>query len=270
MSEPRIQRLSRRLLLAMLASIWAAMAGPAIAQSSEYRIGPGDVLKVSVYRQADLETIVAVAGDGTIPIGTLGKVPVADLTPGEVGQRIAERLKSAGILIDPTVTVLVTEYHSQTVAVLGAVARPGEYPIDRRGITISEMLARAGANFASGGILIAVKPRAGGESENLHAADLFAGGRDRPVRNGDTIFVQTPALVFVRGEVQHPGAFPIEPGMTVDQAIAVAGGLTQRGSASGVRVTHVDVAGKAGTPQRIKLRDTVAPNDTLVVGARLF
>ncbi|WP_174273137.1 polysaccharide biosynthesis/export family protein [Sphingomonas bacterium] len=259
-------------LIAMLLGLCLAAAASAQAAGGDYLVGPGDVLKVSVYRQADLDTVAMVAPDGTVQIGSVGGVKVDGLTASDVGRKIADRLKSAGILLNPTVNVLVTEYHSRTISVLGAVARPGELPIDRPNLSITEALARAGANFERGGALITIVPPTGSKqaSETMHVADLVSGGRNRPLRPGESIFVQAAAMVFVRGEVQRPGSYPIDPGMTVDQAIAVAGGLTPRGSAGHVRVTHQEAAGAPAAAVRARLRDPVQPNDTLVVGSRLF
>src|SRR3546814_15359828 len=68
-------------------------------------------------------------------------------TPSQTGERIAHALKTLGVFLQPSVNVLVTEYRSKTVAVLGAVSKPGEIALDRQGLTIADVLARAGATF---------------------------------------------------------------------------------------------------------------------------
>lgn len=269
--RPRLLGLIHLARIAGIAAlVAAAMVGQARAQDSEYIVGPGDVLKISVYRAPDLDSLARIAADGTIPVGALGNVEVADLSPSAVAQRIAARLKSAGIYVDPVVNVTVAEYHSRTVSVFGAVARPGEYPIDRRDLSITEVLARAGANSPTGATLVSIVPAGGGPVETISIGELIAANKDRPIRRGESLFVQTAAMVYVRGEVQRPGAFPIEPGLTIDQAIALAGGLTPRGSSSGVRVTHRDAQNQPMAPVRGALADKVQPNDTIVVRARLF
>lgn len=263
------------LIPAMIASpVLAAAYGPlppAFANDSEYRVGPGDVLKLSVYRAPDLESTVRVAEDGTIAIGTIGRARVADHTVAEIGTMIADKLKSGGIFTNPTVNVLVAEYHSKTVSVLGAVGKPGEYPIDRIGLSITDVLARAGANLDNGSTSISISTpgTAGKTSQTLALADLVGGARDRAVRPGESLFVQTAPVFYISGEVQKPGYFPLQPNLTVGQAIAIAGGPTPRGTASRVKVTRQN-GGKPGVPAKIGQNDPVQPNDLLVVGARIF
>ncbi len=244
------------------------IAAPAHAQG--YRIGPNDVLKVTVYRSIDFDTTTAVSADGTIQFPRLGTVKVAGQTSAQVAATLAAGLKQAGVLLDPTVTVLVMEYRSRVVSVLGAVERPGEFPIDRDTLTIAQALARAGANFGTVGGTVSIlgddpaKPR-----ETIPIAALVSGQRDRPVRAGEVLFVQAAATFYVSGEVQKPGAYPIEPGMTVGQAIALAGGFTPRGTAGKIKVSRKQ-GDVTGAPQRVKFEDAVVPGDLVVVGARIF
>src|SRR3546814_3008593 len=86
----------------------------------------------------------------------LGEVTVGGLTPSQTGERIAHALKTMGVFLRPSVNVLVTEYRSKTVAVLGAVSKPGEIALDRQGLTLADVLARAGANFGSGAMIVTV------------------------------------------------------------------------------------------------------------------
>lgn len=241
---------------------------PAHAQG--YRIGPNDVLKITVYRSADFDTVTSVSSEGTIQFPRLGTIKVAGQTSAEVAATLAAALKRAGVLLDPTVTVLVTEYRSRVVSVLGAVERPGEFPIDRDTLTIAQALARAGANFGTVGGTVSVlgddqsKPR-----EIIPIAALVSGERDRPVRAGEVLFVQAAATFYVSGEVQKPGAYPLEPGMTIGQAIALAGGFTPRGTAGRIKVSRKQ-GDATGAPQRMKFADAVVPGDLIVVGARIF
>lgn len=245
--------------------------GGAVTNDSDYLVGPKDVLKITVYRSPDLDTTVPVAADGTIQMGGIGRLQVADMSVAAISKSIEQKLRSSGIFLDPTVTVLVAEYHARTASVLGAVAKPGEYPLDRRNLTITEILARAGANFESGGTLISVVPADDPTArEKFYVADLVAGRHDRFVRPGESIFVQAPATFYISGAVQKPGAYPIEPGLTVGQAVAIAGGLTSVGSKSRIRVTHRTSDQQTGKGEKVKLSDIVQPNDLLVVGERLF
>src|SRR5208337_2437751 len=91
------------------------------------QLGPGDSVSIQVYGQPDMTTTVYVSDDGTIPVPLAGAVPVAGLSPSEASQRIEKALKDGGFLVDPHVTLTVTQSLSQRVSVLGQVGKPGLY-----------------------------------------------------------------------------------------------------------------------------------------------
>ena len=260
----------QRLLLLILALL-CGLARPAAAEpSTDYRVGPGDLLKVTVYRAPDLESTLRVADDGTVIMPPLGRLHVADLTASQVADAITRQLKARGVFLDPSVNVLVTEIHSKTASVLGAVTRPGEVVLDRPNITVSEVLARAGAAFTSSAGVVAIVDAKTNAREQISFDALAAGAGDRPVHPGEVLFVQAAPTFYIRGEVTHAGEYPITAGLTVDRAIALGGGLTDRGSAAKVRLERHDAQGKVVELRRVKPDTTIAPGDLLIVGARLF
>lgn len=236
----------------------------------DYSIGPGDILKISVYRAPDLDTVVQVSKDGYIVMGAIGRVAVVNMSPAAVGARIAAQLTTSKIFLDPIVNVIVQEYHSKSVSILGAVTRPGEYPIDREGLRISDMLARAGADFGSGAgsVRILNDSLDLSISEEIITADIVSGVEDRKVRPNDTLFVKPAATFYISGEVLKAGAYPVEQGLTVERAIAVAGGLSPRGSKSKIKITR-KVNGKDQV-LKVKATTEIGASDLVVVGARIF
>jgi polysaccharide export outer membrane protein len=249
-----------------------ASSPPGKQPASDYKIGPSDLIAISVYRAPDLQMNVRVSERGTILMPQLGEVEVAGLTPSQTADRIAAALRASGILLQPSVNVLVTEYRSKTVAVLGAVARPGEIPLDRPGLTIADVLARAGANFTSDAMLVSVRGTEDGKPvrEEFRIADLISGGRDRPVRAGEQIFMQDAPTFFISGQVKQAGAYPVSPGLTVGQAVALGGGLTPRGTMSRVSVTRKDSSGLPVKVNSVKAETPVVPGDLISVGTRWF
>ena len=248
-----------------------AMPGPIPAVSrtdaAAYLVGAGDVLAVTVYRAPDYNSVVEVAEDGTIVLNAVGRVQASGMTPAQVGNEIMRRLQSGGIFRDPLVNVMVQTYRSRTVSVLGAVGKPGEYPLDRGGLTITEILARAGATLGVGGGTVRVVRR-DGTQQDLPAEQLLAGAANQRLQPHDTLIVTESATFYISGEVQRPGNFPLEPGLTMERAIALAGGITQRGARSRLKVTRHE--GAADAIIRAKLQDPVKPRDLILVGARLF
>lgn len=224
------------------------------ADSSEYQVGGRDVLKITVYEEEDLTKTVRVSGEGKITFPLLGEVKAAGLTVGQIERKL-EKLLRDGYLKNPQVLVLVEEYRSQEVYVLGAINKPGAYQLTGQA-TLLEMISRAegvvmqkGAGRA-GRTLILLRPIGGGanghqkvETKTLDLHSLLVRGDlslNFKVRDKDTIYIPKTDSVFVFGEVKQPGEIQIlGKGITAAEAIAMAGGLTRIASPRGVKVVRV-------------------------------
>ncbi|MET0241308.1 MAG: polysaccharide biosynthesis/export family protein [Sphingobium sp.] len=235
--------------------------------TATYAVGGGDVLTVTVYNQPNYSGVMEVAGDGTIPVNVIGKVQVAGLTPPQVGAEIARRLRADGIFRDPVVNVMVQNYRSNTVFVLGSVAKPGEYPLERGSLTVTQILSRAGATLGVGGGTVRILHR-NGVQEEMPGTELLNGAAGRILQPQDTVIVTETATFYIAGEVQRAGSYPLEPGLTMERAIALAGGVTQRGARSQLKVTRSD--GKEDQVIKPKLREPVQARDMIMVGSRIF
>jgi polysaccharide export outer membrane protein len=246
----------------------SAVAAQPLTDQAFYEVGPGDVLKVTVYGTTAYDTQVQVSADGTIPVNELGEVAVGGLSPAQIASKLASEFRRNGILIDPVVNVFIDEYRSQKVSVLGNVARPGEYILDRTGLKLTDLLARSGAILGQGGGIVRVTNPAGPQSD-LPALRVMSGELDRAARPNDTIIVTEAPTFYILGEVQRPGSYPIEPGLTMERAVALAGGLTVRGARNKLRVTR-----KATDGQELSVKaargDEVLPNDLIRIGSRIF
>jgi polysaccharide export outer membrane protein len=149
-------------LVLLLATTQAAQA-PASEQPPvlDYQIGPDDILRVTVYGHDDLTQVVLVQADGTFMFPLIGRVKASDLTPPELSKKIATLL-AQGYIRNPQVTVVVQEYRSKTVFVVGQVAKPGTYPLSGRNTTLVEIMARAGPVTAlAGAEVLVVRPQPG-------------------------------------------------------------------------------------------------------------
>jgi polysaccharide biosynthesis/export protein len=114
------------------------------AQRDDYLIGAGDVIRIQVFQNRDLEVEARVTEGGVISFPLVGVIRVAGQSPSAIEQLIAKRLKDGNFLQNPQVTVNVREFRSQQVAVLGNVTRPGRYPLETTGMRLSEVLSLAG------------------------------------------------------------------------------------------------------------------------------
>jgi polysaccharide biosynthesis/export protein len=237
-----------------------------------YRIGPDDLLDiripdlldpaaasapspptdhdpglVAVVRQAPVfqqGARVSAAGDITLPL--IGTVRAGGMTPAELEAELARRLVSGGVLRRPQVSVLVAEYRSRVVAVIGSVERPGLYPLTRPAATLADLIWAAGGPTKDAGRVVAFVPMDSGGSAAGAAPDLtrlergerinidleallHGKGADSVVLNpqaraGDLISVSPAGNVNVEGWVQKPGSYPVTRSLTLSGAVAAAGG----------------------------------------------
>lgn len=132
---------------------------------SSYKIGPADLLEVSVYQEKDLERKVRVSPDGVITMPLAGSVKVAGLGVVEAEQALTERLKR--YLIAPQVSIFIAEYGNKQVYVLGEVAKPGSYPLPTEaGLTVIEAITLAGgfSQYAAPDKTRIIRKRPGGSA----------------------------------------------------------------------------------------------------------
>ena len=238
---------------------------PSGVTDAGYVIGVGDVIEVSLVGVADYRARVKVQADGTVMLPYAESVRAADQTALQLGREIAGRLARGGYYVRPQIIVDIVSYASRYVTVLGAVASPGLVPVDRA-YRVSEILARVGGTRAGGADHVTLR-RASGEEMNLDIAALVTGGdaRDPEVRPGDKIYVPEAEPFFIYGQVNAPGAYPVRDGMTVRQALARGGGLTQLGTDKRVKII------RGGRPLKgAGLETVVAAEDVVVVGERYF
>ncbi len=244
------------------------------AKAPLLQLGPGDTIAVQVYGQPDMSSTVYVADDGSIAVPLAGNVQVAGLSPAQAGTRIENALKNGKILVDPHVTLTVTQTRSQRVSVLGQVGTPGRYAIESN-TSIFDLLAQAGGISATGSDTIYIIRQDKDGKENRYPVDLkgLANGAGAiptiGLKGGDSVFVPKAEQFSIYGEVQTPGRFRVEPGMTVIEAIAKAGGITLRGSARRVDIKRKLPDGNYSTV-KAKFGDLVQPDDVIHVKESIF
>jgi polysaccharide export outer membrane protein len=266
----------RTFLLCVSVLLLSALARVATAQvqQEDYRIGAGDLLRITVYNQPDLLTEVEVSEGGTIGMPLAGDVPVADRTRGEAAKEISRKLEKGGFLKNANVTVRVLEYKSQQVAVLGEVAKPGRYPITRP-TSVAELVGLAGGITAKGSTVVnVVQKSTDGTVKKMEVNindQLSAGtsGKAILLRAGDTVYVPGSPVFYIYGEVRQPGAYPLAAEMTVVQAISVGGGLTVRGTERGLKVERRRDDGRVETVT-VNGADRIKPNDVVRVAESWF
>ncbi len=236
-------------------------------------LGMGDLVRVSVFRNPELTTEARVSERGTILFPMIGEVPVAGLTPFQAGTRIADKLKAGKFVVNPEVTVSLAQVNSRQVSVLGSVLKPGRYALDSTNVRLSDFLAVAGGVAPGGSDEVTILTSRNGQQEKIEV-DLGAMMRNGDLSKnvalepGDTIFVQKAPMVYIYGEVQRGGAYPLTRNMTVMQALALGGGVTVRGTERGIQISRR--TGNGVNRIDARLTDRVQPDDVIHVKESLF
>jgi polysaccharide biosynthesis/export protein len=257
-----------------------ALGGASAQSAGDYVIGTQDVLAVTVFDQADLSGRYTVEADGSFTFPLVGRVHAGGRTLRQFEAEL-KRLLADGLFLNPQVAVAVEQYRSQRIFVVGEVRQPGSYALTGD-MTVVETLARAGSMTpAAAGEIVVVRARntarptlpdeaAATAVIRVNVKDLESGNMSRNValKDGDTLFVPRAETVYVFGEVKNSGSFTMQRDMTVLQALALAGGVTDAGAVNRIKIVRFVNGEKKDF--KIKLTDHVQPGDTVVVPARYF
>ena len=218
----------RNLLATLLLGFLPLTFGWAAEDSvSNYVLGPGDLIKITVLHEADLSLDVRLSDQGVISYPVIGQINAAGKTPHQLETMIRDAL-SGRYLMDPQVSVNLMAYRNFYVA--GAVKSPGGYPYSP-GITVQQAITLAGglSEKSSDELLITREGADQGQSVPVRMTDK--------IRPGDHLEVKEAGDIIVEGQVASPGVYPYSRGMTVHRAIALAGGRTERASNT-INVIH--------------------------------
>jgi len=284
--------------------ILASVAGTQTADSAALR--PADVIDVVVLGQPTLSGDFALDKDGAISYPLIGRVEAAGLSPADLAKKL-QSLLGAGFIKRPEVSVRVKEYRSRPVLVLGEVARPGIYSLKADRSVLTTLSEAGGLTANAGHEFLVARPPEGSESVAIDqfssmplvpglsdavrlpdadelppgaikGSDIFRasfrelmkGNAEQNVilEGGDIVFVPRAAQVFVTGQAARPAAFKYVDGMTVQDALQLAGGISDRGSIKRLKIVRFE----AGKRKEVKaeLLDLLKPGDTLNVGERFF
>jgi polysaccharide export outer membrane protein len=267
MHREKMKKYLMWLVVLLLSVSFESIAAP------ELLIGAGDMLKISVYNNPDLNIETRVSEGGQITFPLINSVTVEHLSVADAEKKIAGLLEAGGFLRKPQINIVVTLLQSQQVSVLGQVTKPGRYPLDGRR-SVTDMLALAGGASVDGGdIVILIRNGDGGEKKEV--IDLVAMMRSGDMTKnvdlaaGDILYVDRAPRFYIYGEVQRPGVYRLERNMTVAQALSAGGGLSARGTERGLRIKRDDGAGNSKEISA-KHDDVLQADDVVYVQESLF
>ena len=219
------------------------------------RLGPGDLLEMSVYGVPELATKTRVSDNGDVYLPLIDTVHVSGMTPEEAQHAIENRLSEGGFLKGPHVTLFIDEFASQSVSVLGEVNKPGIYPMigQRR---LFDLVSAAGGFTDKAGRMVTVTHREEPDKPVSVKLSRNLGGQSDGnvvVQAGDTIMVNKADIVYVVGDVGRPSGLLLDNGsVTVLQAIALAGGPNRSAKLNAARIIRKTPDGMTETPIPLK------------------
>jgi polysaccharide export outer membrane protein len=228
-----MKRLS--LILVVALGLAGALSAQDLVNGSDARIGPRDVVDVKVVQDEKLNVTATVSDEGAIIMPTVGKIVISGMTQRQAEQRIQQVLE-ARVLNKADVSVQITQFGSKPISVVGAVTKPGN--VGGSNLTLIQAITEAGGLAPGyGKKLYVIRTGGNGLSEQIAVDidDLMVSGNpdlNLPLAPNDVINVpvEVPLVVYVMGEVTHPGKIELRrtQNPSLLQAIAAAGGPTDR------------------------------------------
>lgn len=252
-SARQVKELNERLLMSNLAS--------SKTFNGEYRIGPEDLIEITVFEVEKLNKTVRVSTKGDISLPLLGVLKVTGLTATELEKKVTDLLAER-YLKEPYVTVFIKEYRNQRIAVIGMVEKPGVFEVTGQKTVLGMLAMAGGLKEEAGRLLFLIRPpdlnedvlKEMGESSKqppltlvIDLEELLIKGDlslNVPTRAGDVINIPASGKVFVGGAVVRPGGFPLKgKKLTVTQAIALGEGLKPEADGSEIKIFRFSGAG---------------------------
>jgi polysaccharide export outer membrane protein len=249
-------QLKLHIILAALLTFLFVCPSTVWSQNIPYRIGPRDVITLTIYAggQTEQEVDLTVSAQGKVNVPFIGSTMAEGLTPTELEDQITKPL-ARDYFVDPKVNIRIKEYHSLHYYISGAVKTPGLYETTSE-VSLLELIAKAGG-VQPGRANVAYVMRSGLEGVDgnsdpmkvdlqklLDKGDMSVNLSLKP---GDVVYIplQTSfdlaeSKIYVEGEVKSPGIYDYQPGITVMNACIMAGGFGEFAAPNRTRVIRQD------------------------------
>lgn len=269
----------------LLAALWLFLAMTSLTAMSlavaaetrtnvDYKLGQGDAIRIVVFQNPDLTLDTRVSESGSITYPLIGTVDIGGLSIEAAEKRIAGGLKDGGFVQKPQVNIILMQVRGNQVSVLGQVYRPGRFPLETANNRVSDVLAMAGGISPQGADTIVITGIRDGKPfrREIDFPAIFIDNKsdeDIPVQGGDVLYIHRAPVFYIYGEAQRSGSYRIERGMTVQQALAQAGGPTLRGTESRIRVNRRMPGGEIAKLS-LDAHEPVQADDVIYVRESLF
>ncbi|MCX8518071.1 MAG: polysaccharide export protein EpsE [Rhodoferax sp.] len=264
-------------LIHTLLAVTLLLLGASASQAQDkpdYVLGAGDSIRIQVFQNPDLSMENRLSENGFITYPLIGTVQLGGLTLQGAEDKLSAALQSGGFLQKPQITITLVQVRNNQVSVLGQVVRPGRFALESAGLRVSDLLALAGGVLPTGDDVVILTGTRSGKPlhQSIDLPAIFLTGdrsTDLEVQGGDSVYVHRAAVFYIYGEAQKSGAYRIERGMTVMQAIAQGGGLTSRGSENRLRLNRRGSDGQMHQTD-VNLFAPILPNDVIYIKESIF
>jgi polysaccharide export outer membrane protein len=228
-----------------------------LSQPEEMLIGPGDLLEISVFGAPESVKTVRVSSDGTVTYPFVGSVHLANMTVRQAESAMAKKLQDGGYYNNPNVSILVKEYATQGISVLGEVQKPGIYPLMGPRQLFDAISAAGGLTPKAGRTVTIIRRGHPSQPEIVPLTSDNDPAHNPAIYPGDTVSVSKAGIVYVVGNVNMPGGYVMEnPDLSILQAVALAQGVKANSSANNSKLIRKVSGGQQEIP--IKLNDILA------------
>jgi polysaccharide biosynthesis/export protein len=242
-SSRQVKEMNERLMMANLSAKKMLQ--------KDYRIGPEDLIEITIFEDEKLNKTVRVSSQGNITLPLLGILKVKGLTGTEMEKEIRDLLAEK-YFQDPHVSIFIKEYRNQRISLMGAVSKAGVYDFSGQKSVLDLLSMAGGLRDDAGSLLFILRPQnpespkkeQGSDDQKpqtfvVSLEDLLIKGdlnMNLPLVHGDVVNVPSAGKVFVGGEVRSPGGFSLAKRLTVGQVITLAAGLTLVADGSQTRI----------------------------------
>ena len=227
-----------------------------------YKVGPGDVLEIKIFEDPDVSGKFEVTPGGYINFPYVGMVKVNGLSVDRIARELENLLKNKKIYRNPHISVMISEYKSKKVVVLGEVNKPGVYPL-KGDVTVLDLISMCGGltddagdrlyiieqkdtfpeNVTSLGRKILSGDGAKNKVKLVNLVELLQRGNlaeNHTLKNGDVVFVPEAGKIYIFGEVKKPGVYSYREGMSLLKIVVKAGGFTVKAAPSRTRIIRME------------------------------
>ena len=273
------QKLRSIVIIFLLILFWFFVSRtPLQAQDTAYRIGPRDVLTLTIFAGGEKQNVssMTVSSQGMINVPFIGSVMAKGLTISQLEDRVAKPL-AADYFVNPEINIVISEYHSLHYYISGAVGAPGLYEMKSKA-TLLELIAKAGGvNADHGNIVYILHPSSDHTASKKQNQNLYSDkdpskvdlnklldkgdmNQNIELQSGDVVYIPlqssqnlSASKIYVEGEVKSPGVYTYQEGLTALNACIMAGGFSKFAAPNRTRIIRQN--GEKQTIIKINLND---------------